>query len=271
LRTRLAGVFLFLPRLASVRFDQVVSPAGSPGSVLVPATSALLSLLLLKLLDKERRSPINDFACDEALGLFAGLNIPPKAAFAAEYSSRTGHEDQRRLRAGWITALAPRLSPEGSDFAVDFHAIPSRGDPMALENHSRPQRAAAGPSLLSFFAQEQQSRVLCSATANLTRADQAGELMRFVECWHEVTGHDPQWLDFDSKLVPYSELSRLNQRGLRFVRSAAGVRGSLAVCKPSRPRPGRAPSLTLRNAAISRCGSSMRPCASPATTARSAR
>ena len=36
----------------------------------------------LKLLDKERRSHIDDFNCDEALGLFAGLNVLPKKSFA---------------------------------------------------------------------------------------------------------------------------------------------------------------------------------------------
>jgi hypothetical protein len=80
-----------------------------------------------------------------------------------------------------------------------------------------PKQGKAGPSVLSFFAQEQQSRILCYANANLTRADQPGELMRFVEFWHAITEHDPQWLYFDSKLVPYAELSRLNQRGIRFV------------------------------------------------------
>ena len=34
--------------------------------------------------------------------------------------------------------------------------------------------------------------MLCYANANLTRADQAGEVMRFVEFWHEVAGHDPR-------------------------------------------------------------------------------
>jgi hypothetical protein len=71
--------------------------------------------------------------------------------------------------------------------------------------------------VLSFFAQEQESRVLCYANADLTRADQPGELMRFVEFWHDITGHDPQWLYFDSKVVPYPELSRVNQRGIHFV------------------------------------------------------
>jgi hypothetical protein len=41
----------------------------------------LLSLLALKLLDKERRSHIDDFNTDEVLGLFAGLNVLPKKSF----------------------------------------------------------------------------------------------------------------------------------------------------------------------------------------------
>jgi hypothetical protein len=61
LRTRVAGIFLFLPLLARLRFDQLVHRAGYPGSQMVPATGALLSLLTLKLLDKERRSHISDF------------------------------------------------------------------------------------------------------------------------------------------------------------------------------------------------------------------
>jgi hypothetical protein len=63
-------------------------------------------------------------------------------------------------------------------------------------------RGQAGPSILTFCAHEPTSRVLGSANANLTRADQGGELLRFLEFWHAITGHDPQWLYFDSKLVP---------------------------------------------------------------------
>ena len=214
--------------MARLRFDQIVQRAGYPGSQMVPATGALLSLLVLKLLDKERRSHISDFNFDEALGLFAGLNILPKATFATDYSYRTQRCHQQQLLAGWISAPAPLLFPQGKIFSLDFHAIPFRGDPAALDNHFLPRRGKAGPSVLSFFAQESESRVLCYANANLTRADQPGELMRFVEFWQGLTGHDPEWLYFDSKVVPYPELSGVNRRGIHFVtirrRGAAVIR-----------------------------------------------
>jgi hypothetical protein len=228
-RTRVAGLFLFLPLLGRVQFDHLVSKADYPGSKRIPASSALLSLLALKLLDKERRSHINDFNFDEAIGLFAGLNIPPKKSYATEYSYGTVRDHQQKLLVGWVGALAPLLFPQAKGFALDFHPIPFRGDATGLEQHYLPKRGKAGTSVLSFFAQEQESRVLCYANANLTRRDQAGEAMRFVEFWHAITGTDPAWLYFDSKVTRYAELSKLNQRGIWFI--TIRRRGAVILCR----------------------------------------
>jgi hypothetical protein len=217
LRTRVAGAFLFLPLLTKLSFENLVVEARYPGSEMVPAHSALLSLLALKLLDKERRSHIGDFNFDEALGLFAGLNILPKKSFATDYSYRTGRDQQQALLQAWVRALAPVMFPDASGFSLDFHAIPYRGEPSGLDRHYLPRRGVAGPSVLSFFALEQESRCLCYSNADLTRADQNGELMRFVEFWHAVTATDPRWLYFDSKLIDYPEMSRVNQRKIHFV------------------------------------------------------
>jgi hypothetical protein len=229
LRSRVAGLFLFVPLLSRLGFDRLVTEAGYPGSEMVPASSALLSLLALKLLDKERRSHIDDFNCDEALGLFAGLNILPKKSFATDYSYRAVRAQQLSLLQGWVKALAPVMFPEAEGFSLDFHPIPYRGDPAGLDRHYLPRRGKAGPSVLTFFALEQTSRCLCYANANLTRADQNGELMRFVEFWRGVAGSDPKWLYFDSKVIDYPELSRVNQRKVHFVtirrRGAAILRG----------------------------------------------
>jgi hypothetical protein len=217
LQTRNAGIFLFLPLLVKLRFDRIVTGAGYPGSKMVPAPSALLALLTLKLLDKERRGHINDFNFDEALGLFAGLNVLPKKSFATDYSYRTTREHQRALLEAWVSALGKVMFPAASTFSVDFHPIPYRGDPTGLDRHYIPCRGTASPSVQTFFALEQESRCLCYANANLTRSDQPGELMRFVEFWRALTDHDPQWLYFDSKLVDYAQLSRVNQRGIHFI------------------------------------------------------
>jgi hypothetical protein len=216
LRTRVAGLFLFLPLLARLKFDRLVQQADYPGSQMVPADAALLSLLTLKLLDKERRSHIDDFNFEEALGLFAGLNVLPKKSFATDYSYRTQRQHQQQLLAGWVKQLAPLLLPQARAFALDFHPIPYRGEQALLENHYIPCRGQASPSVQSFFAQAHETRVFCYANANLTRAEQHAEVLRFVDFWQALTGQNPEWLYFDSKLTSYAELSQLNERGVYF-------------------------------------------------------
>jgi hypothetical protein len=232
LRTRVAGVFWFLPLLARLQLDRLVDRAGYPGSRMVPAASAVLALLALKLLDKERHRHIDDFNFDEALGLFAGLNLLPKKSFATDYSYRTERRQQYGLFQAWVQGLAPLLFPEADTFSLDFHPIPYRGDPAGLERHYLPRRGVAGTSVLSFFALEQDSRCLCYANANLTRAEQPGELLRFVDFWNATTGTDPAWLYFDSKLTDYPQLSRLNQRGVHF--STIRRRGAALLGRPER-------------------------------------
>jgi len=155
LRTRVAGVFLFLPLLARLRFDDMVAQAGYPGSGMVPPGAALLSLLTLKLLDKERRRHITDFDFDQALGLFAGLKVLPKKSYATDYSYRTTRSCQQALLSRWVTSVAPLLFPDAQEFCLDFHLIPFRGEPEVLENHYLPTRGKSGsqcPELLRLRA-----------------------------------------------------------------------------------------------------------------------
>ena len=184
---------------------------------MVPADAALLSLLALKLLRKERLSHIDDYNVDEGLGVFAGLNVLPKKSFVTDYSYRTQRPQQEKLLGSWVKKLSPILLPEAKAFSLDFHPIPYRGEEAMLENHYIPCRGQACPSIQTFFAQEHEKQVFCYANANLTRDEQTKEVIRFVDYWKDLTGQNPEWLYFDSKLTTYSELSELNSRGVYFV------------------------------------------------------
>jgi hypothetical protein len=194
-----------------------VRKAGYPGSEMIPADAALLSLLALKLLRKERLNHIDDFNVDQGLGLFAGLNVLPKKSFATEYSYRTQRIHQEKLLGSWVKKLSPILLPEAKAFSLDFHPIPYRGEEAVLENHYIPCRGQACPSVQTFFALEHEKQVFCYANANLLRNEQTQEVLRFVDYWKELTGQNPEWLYFDSKLTTYEELSKLNQRKISFV------------------------------------------------------
>jgi hypothetical protein len=143
LQTRNAGVFLFLPLLVKLRFDRMAIDAGYPSSKMVSASSALLALLMLKLLDKERRGHINDFNFDEALGLFAGLNILPKKSFATDYSYRTTREHQRALLRAWVAALGKVMFPAATPSQWTF--IPSPTGVIQRGSIATTSHAAARP------------------------------------------------------------------------------------------------------------------------------
>lgn len=75
LRTRFGGLYLFLPFLAGIPFDQLLEQAGFPGSKMIPAGHAMRSLLALKLFGNARYSHAMSDVLDEGLALFAGLNL----------------------------------------------------------------------------------------------------------------------------------------------------------------------------------------------------
>lgn len=218
LYSRVAGVFLFLPFLLEAGLDAVVARAQMAGTKMIPAVSYVLSLLALKLLDKERKSHISDWNFDEALGWFAGLNVLPKTTAAEDYSYRLVEGQHNRLAAEWVRATYPLLCPQGaSSFALDFHAIPHRGENTGLENHYVPMRGKAVPSVLAGFARAVDSPMLCYAQADIVRSEQDEMPLRFVEYWKELTGTAPDWLTFDSKLTTYPVLDRLRAEDIAFI------------------------------------------------------
>ena len=166
-------MFLFLPLLARLGFDELAREAGYAGSRMVPADAALLSLLTLKLLDKERRSHIDDFNFEEAAGLVRRPERPAQEEL--RHRLLVPHAGPTSSGGCWRAGckrLSPLLMPGANAFALDFHPIPYRGDEAVLENHYIPGRGTAHASVQSFFAQEHDSRVLCYANANLTRDEQ---------------------------------------------------------------------------------------------------
>jgi hypothetical protein len=218
LYSRVAGVFLFVPFLVQAGLGGLVKQARMAGTKMIPSLSYVLSLLALKLLDKERKSHITDWNFDEALGWFAGLNVLPKTTAATDYAYRLVDGAPNRLLARWVRAVYPILCPEGAHaFALDFHAIPHRGEDTGLENHYVPMRGKAVPSVLTCFARAVDAPMLCYAQADVVRKEQDQMPVRFVKYWHDLTGLDPTWLYFDSKFTTYPVLDQLHQRDIHFI------------------------------------------------------
>ncbi|MBU0640040.1 MAG: hypothetical protein KKB50_14330 [Planctomycetes bacterium] len=216
-RTRFGGLFLFLPDLARLGFDRVVRQAQLPGSEMIPAAHAVRSLLALKLYGRARHSHFMSDVLDAGLGLFAGLNVIPKRAFLTEYSCRIDPSSYPTLMQSWFEALTRLGLERGTSFDLDFHTIPFHGDDALMEKHYLTQRSRRQKGVLAFLAEDADRRVFCYANAELRKADQADEILRFVDFWQHRTGVLPEELIFDSKLTTYAHLNQLNRLGVQFI------------------------------------------------------
>ena len=216
-RTRAGGLFLFIPLMRDLCLADIVRQAGLPGSVMIPAEQAVRSLLALKLLGKERKSHVMDLVCDPGIALFAGLNVVPKRSYLAAYSSRVDHRACLRLLDTWLAAAYQAGLPRGCSFDLDFHTIPANAQAEPLEKHYVSSRSRSQKGILTFLARDADERVLCYAHAGIPKGDQPDEILRFADFWQQRTGQPPAELVFDSQLTTYANLSRLNQRGIRFL------------------------------------------------------
>jgi len=216
-KTKFGGLFLFFPYLAAIPLDSILEQAGFPGSKMIPAAHAVRSLLALKLFGGARHTHIMSDVFDEGLALFAGLNQIPKRAFLTEYSCRIDPASYPVVMKLWFEAVGKLGMEWGESFDLDFHTIPFHGEDALIEKHYVSKRSRRQKGVLAFLAQDATRRVFCYANAQVRKADQNDEILRFVEFWKERTGKLPTELIFDSKLTTYANLNRLNQMGIRFM------------------------------------------------------
>lgn len=234
--TQLGGLFVFLPSLVRCDFSELVRKAGYPGTKMIPAAQALLSLLALKLSSAERKNHVMDLVFDEGIALFAGLNAVPKTTYLSTYSDSISPKMNERFRHAWIDVLHQHKLVRGDSFNLDFHTIPYFGQDEFVERHYLSKRSRSQKSILVFLAQDASSQVICYSRADLLRRDQNDAVLAFVEFWKKSYGKLPAELVFDSRLTTYSNLNRLNQMGVIFMtlrRRSPGLVRDMANCPRS--------------------------------------
>ncbi len=216
-RTRLGGLFLFVPLMRDIRLATVLAQVDLPGSGMIPAEQALRTSLALKLVGKERKSHVMDLVTDQGIALFAGLNVVPKRSYLAAYSSRVDQRACLRLLEAWSEEVHRVGLPRGSSFDLDFHTVPANSQEEPLEKHYVSSRSRSQKGILVFLARDASQRVLCYGNAGIPKAQQADEVLRFVEFWERQTGKPPAEVVFDSRRTTYANLNTLNQRGIGFM------------------------------------------------------
>ena len=217
IRTQFGGLWLFVPFLAQIPFEEMLRTAHFPGSRMIPAAQALRALLGLKLYGTRRHSHVMAEVLDEGLALFAGLNVMPKRSSLTEYSCRIAPNSYPPLMRGWFEAINQLGLPRGTSFDLDFHTIPFHGEDALMQKHYVSKRSRRQKGILAFVAQDAATRVFCYANGQLRKETQINEVLQFVAFWKARTGRLPEELIFDSRLTSYANLSTLNQQGIAFI------------------------------------------------------
>src|SRR6266571_3436569 len=194
-----AGLFLLLPAIVSLGLPDLIHAAAYPGR-------------------RALTHHIDALTDDTALALALNLTALPKANHLRTYAYRVRRDSNRTLLSGLVNALRRQgLATGEAGFNCDFHAIRHHGEVVPLEKHYVPKRSLRTRAVLTFFAQDHASTEMVYANADITKAEQAREIIAFADYWQQATGSDPGLLVFDSQLTNYTVLNELTQRSLRWL------------------------------------------------------
>ena len=213
-----AGLLLLFPAMATLGLPELVAEAGYPSTSAITAWQSIGTLLLAKCARRHRAHHIDALTDDAGLAFGLRLTALPKATHAGSYSYRVRRDSNTNLLTGLVKALRPLGMASGTEgFNLDFHAIRHHGEHTALEKHYVPRRSQRTRAVLTFFAQDHASTEMVYANAEITKAEQAREIIAFADYWQHATGEDPGLLVFDSQLTTYKVLDDLTARGIRWL------------------------------------------------------
>jgi transposase len=213
-----AGLLLLLPAMADVGLHALVRAAGYPSTSQLSAWQSIGTLLLAKCARRPRVHHVGALTDDAGLAFTLGLSALPKTTHLGAYSYRVRRQSNHTLLTGLVRSLRPLgLATGAAGFNLDFHAIRHHGEDAVLDKHYVPRRSQRTRAVLTFFAHDHTSAEMVYANADVTKTEQAREVLAFADYWQQATGSDPGLLVFDSQLTTYAVLEELNGRGIRWL------------------------------------------------------
>ena len=211
------GVLCLLPYIQELGIDRLIEESEYPETKSFPKLNAILSFVALKL-SNIRRYTADDLWCmDRGLGLFAGLNVLPKAAWYTSYS----HRITRNTNLNFLKSLAQIWIEKGlvTDTAnLDFTTIPYWGeDDSHLENNWSRTRQKALSSMLAIFAHEPQSGIITYGDTSVRHQNKDKVVLEFLDFYKGTGGEELKYLVFDSKFTTYQNLAKLDDAQIKFL------------------------------------------------------
>ena len=144
---------------------------------------------------------------DRGAGLFAGLNVLPKAAWFSSYS----HRVTREMNINFLKAMYQLWQKKrwlSDTINLDFVAVPYWGDDTTIENNWSGTRHKALPSILAAIAQEPDSGLITYGDTTVRHDNEANVVVEFLDFYKQAGNQDLKYLVFDSKFTTYENLSK---------------------------------------------------------------
>ena len=214
-----AGILMFLGLIRQYKIDTVIDKSGYPGTSVIDKASSILSFLALKLANRRRYSSDDTWCMDRGMGLFAGLNVLPKAAWYTSYSDRVTSDMNRgflkQLHRVWGKA---GLLEDTSN--LDFTTIPYWGDDAHLENNWSGKRGKALGSMLAVIAHDPDTGLIDYGNADILQKDESAVVLEFLDFYHSGTtkkNNKLRYIVFDSRFTNYENLKKLDQAEINFI------------------------------------------------------
>ncbi|MEA1898337.1 MAG: transposase [Bacteroidota bacterium] len=210
------GILCFLPYIARLGIDKIINKSLFPETTTIPKINSILSFLALKLSNIKRYTGDDLWCMDRGCGLFAGLNVLPKAAWFSSYS----HRVTREMNISFLKDLHKLWQKQGllSDTAnLDFVAIPYWGKAGHLENNWSGTRHQALSSILAVIAQDPDTGLISYGDSTIRHDNESGIVVEFLDFYRASGKDDLKYLIFDSKFTTYENLSKLDDNAVKFI------------------------------------------------------
>jgi len=211
------GILYFLPLIKEYGIDKAIEASSYTGTKQIPKLNSILAFLALKLSNVKRYSHDNAWCMDRGTGLFAGLNVLPKASWYNSYSCTVMREDN----INFLKSLNKIFAEKGLFCGIanlDFTAIPYWGDEEPFENNWSGKRSKALISIQAVLAQDQDSGLINYGDTTVNHDNQDEVVLEFLDFRYMSGGSkDIKCLVFDSKFTTIENLGKINQRSIQFV------------------------------------------------------
>ena len=205
------GILCFLPIVRKYKIDTLIQKSLYPQTKVINRYSSIMAFIALKLSNVRRYTKDDLWCMDRGLGLFAGLNVLPKAAWFTSYSSRVTKEMNLSFLQG-LHKIWKKEGLLGNTANLDFTTIPYWGESDHLENNWSGKRNKALSSISAILAQDPDSGIIDYGDTNVMHKNENAVVLEFIDFYRSGNPNDSslKYLVFDSKFTCYQNLAKLD-------------------------------------------------------------